>query len=100
MSELLVPRMGSAGFLAGSAELGARAACDDVIWRAAQHEVGARLAELGAIEQHSDEVDLGVLATARDAVLEGQRTYRVAVEALFDSVLQIVMRLIVALVVR
>src|SRR5678816_2178153 len=77
--------------LTGPAELGARTACDDVIRRTAQHEVGARLAQLGTIKQHADEVDLGVVATARDAMLKRQRADSVAVKALLNGLLQIVM---------
>lgn len=87
MTELLVAGMTSAGFLARTAELGAGATSDDVIWRTAQHEVRARLAQLGAIQQHADEVDLRVFTTARNAVLERQRAHRVTVEALLDALL-------------
>ena len=48
----------AARFLARAAELGARAARDDVIRRSAQHEVRARLAHLRAVEQNADEIDL------------------------------------------
>src|SRR3712207_153389 len=71
MRQLLVARYGPARFLARPAELGAGAARDDVIRRPAQHEVGARLADLRAVEQQADEVDLRQLAAAaRDAVLQ------------------------------
>ena len=100
MSQLLVSRVNSAGFFARAAELGAGAAGDDMEWRAPQHEVGARLAQLGTIKQHADEVDLGIIATARDAMLKRQRADSVAVKALLNGLLQIVMLLVVALVMR
>src|SRR5678809_1712810 len=81
MHQLLIAGVPSTGLLTGPAELGARTACDDVIRRTTQHEVGARLAQLGTIKQHADEVDLGVVATARDAMLKRQRADSVAVKA-------------------
>jgi len=97
MHQLLIAGVPSTGLLTGPAELGARTACDDVIRRTTQHEVGARLAQLGTIKQHADEVDLGVVATARDAMLKRQRADSVAVKALLNGLLQIVMLLVVAI---
>jgi hypothetical protein len=98
MRELFVTGMRSTGFLARAAELGARSARDDVEWRAAQHEVRARLAQLGTIEQHAQQVDFGVLATAGDAMLKRQRAHCVAVKAFFHALLQIIMRPVVTVV--
>ena len=100
MHQLLIAGVPSTGLLTGPAELGARTACDDMVRRTAQHEVGARLAQLGTIQQHADEVDLGIVAAARDAMLKRQRADSVAVKALLNGLLQIVMLLVVALVMR
>ena len=98
MRELFVTGMRSTGFFASAAELGARSAGDDVKWGAAQHEVRARLAQLGTIEQHAQQVDFGVLATAGDAMLKRQRADRVAVKAFLHAFLQIIMRPFVTVV--
>jgi hypothetical protein len=49
--------------------------------RAAHHEVGARLADLRAVEEDADEVERGVLAALGEAVLGGHRADDVALEA-------------------
>jgi hypothetical protein len=66
--------------------------------RPAQHEVRARLADLGAVEQHADHVHVRVLAALREAILGGHRTHGVAVQTLFDAVLKLVVSLIVLVV--
>jgi len=98
MGELFVTGMRSTSFFTSAAELGARSAGDDVKRRAAQHEVRARLAQLGTIEQHTQQVDFGVLATACDAMLKSQRAHCVAVKAFLHALLQIIVRPVVTVV--
>src|SRR6185437_5444316 len=95
MSELILAVHCPARFLAGPAQLGAGAACDDVVRRAAQHEIGARLTDLGAIEEDAEEVDLGEVAAAGRAVLQSHGADGVAVETLLDALLHVVVRLLV-----
>jgi hypothetical protein len=95
MAELFITADVATGFLARSAELGARSACDHVIWRTTQHEVGTRLRGFGAIEQDADEIDFGPLTTAGDAMLKRHRADRVTVQAFLDALLHVVMRLFI-----
>jgi hypothetical protein len=93
---LLVAWNGPARFLACPAELGTRRARDHMIRRAAQHEVGARLAQLSAVEQNADEIDFRVLtAAARETVLKRQRADGVAVETLLDALLHRIVSVLV-----
>jgi hypothetical protein len=100
MGELFVAGHCPARFFTRPAELGACTARDHVIGRTPQHEVGAGVANLGAVEQYADEVDLGVIAAGRQAVLERHRAYGVTVEALLGALLQVVVRLFVGMFVQ
>src|SRR3954454_17969793 len=53
--------------------------------RGAQHEVAADVAGLGAVEQRPDELGIGVVATAAQAVLDGGHAAVMAVRALGDA---------------
>jgi len=96
--QLLISGNRTTGLFARSAELGARGAGYDVIRRAPQHEVGARLTYLGAVQQDATEVHLGVFPASRDAVLQRHRAHGVAVQALLDTLLHGVVRVLMGLV--
>src|SRR5688572_5752097 len=96
--EALVARDGPARFFARTAELGARGASYDVVRRPAQHEVRAHLADLRAVEQDADHVHVRVLATFGEAILRRHGADGVAVEALLDAALKLVVLLVVLVI--
>ena len=98
MVELFVPFNGPARFSAGSAYLRARGAGYNVVRRPTEHEVGARLAQLGAVEKDADEVDLRVGSADRKAVLHGHGADGVTIHALLDALLQLFMRTLMGLI--
>jgi hypothetical protein len=56
---------------------------------AAQHEVGARLANLGAVEQQPNVRRLGVPATHLQAMGDGLQTNAVTIQAILDALLPV-----------
>jgi len=71
------------------AGLGADAAGAGVQRRAAQHEVRAGLAGLGAIEQRGDVLDRGVLAAHAETVVHRRRADAVAAQARLNTALHL-----------
>jgi hypothetical protein len=53
------------------------------------------LTDLRAIEQDADQVDLGMVAAGRDAMLQRDRAHRVAIQALLDALLHLIVGMLI-----
>ena len=75
---------------AGAADFGARPAGDAVVLGTTDHEIGARPADLGAVEQGPDVVRIGVLPAHLQAPLRAREANALALGADFDTRLHLV----------
>jgi hypothetical protein len=74
-----------AGFGALPAQLGANGAGAPMLRGAAQHEIGARPADVGAVQQDSHMLCFGVLASQLEAVIRSLHSDVVAVRTVLDA---------------
>jgi hypothetical protein len=68
-----------------AADGGAQLARIHMAMRSAEHEIGARLADLGAVHQEPDVAVLGMMAAQSKAVCYGFHADAVAVQAVLDA---------------
>jgi hypothetical protein len=66
--------------------------------RTTQHEVRAHLTQFGTVEEHADQIHIGVLIAFGETVLDRHGAHGVAIQALLDAVLKLVVLVIVLVV--